>query len=121
MSDRKRRWLQIHLSTAIVLMLSVGVLLLVNARTHSHARPNICGWPFDAFAGSWSASNQLGVSHVARYSSRALAVNGFVATTILFSIAFFSECLIRSRQRAISKPEEATRRFWQFGLGTATL
>jgi hypothetical protein len=132
---KRRRWLQLHLSTCIVLMFVAGGLIWANVRLQEPApppdaqvddeqdemryrlehyvwqytEPHTRGWPWVA----WQRSYKFQVTaerndgrlpegidvESADWSYGNLAADGAVSITILFTIAFFLEWLIRRRGR----------------------
>ena len=110
MSERQRpKRFQIHLSTAIVLMIAAGIVLWAN--TGGRASPNIkgysgggwleqrYGWPSEAArtylpveGGEWSIETSDTVWRI-----QGVAIDLAVALVILFAVGFVCERLIRRR------------------------
>jgi hypothetical protein len=59
-TDKKRAWFQIHLSTAVVLMISAAMVLWLNLRNSSPVSREQYGWPFNF----WYVSD-IGGGHLA--------------------------------------------------------
>lgn len=105
----KRRWFQIHLSTAVMLMFCAGGLLWLNVDKRAHTDEflksfgvefeneldliYVRGWPFafedNSFLPSWSLWNPY-----------ALIGNVVLAALILIMIAALSEFFLRRYRRA---------------------
>jgi len=122
MSDdahRKRSWFQIHLSTAVVLMVVAGVLLWANVvdvsfdnvrvfRPYEHVEG--IGWPLPLYtdpAGDvyWSGPPEYYEQIMLRnweYSN--ILINLFTALAILTAVAVGCEGWVRRRARCLGSP-----------------
>jgi len=109
--ELKRRWFQIHLSTAVVLMITAGVLVWMNLRVSfnghmSEIDINSHGWPCEAIYVLWEARN-VGISQdipeASQYISWSVVdlthvgIDTFVALAILAAVAVTLEWWIRRR------------------------
>lgn len=102
----KRRWFQIHLSTAMVLMLCAGGLLWLNVRTNGWLRGWPCTWGYrlmyldsEEAAIAWKAGHEL--SSEWQTNTYYLTVNVAVAVAFLIVIAALLEFLLRRREARI--------------------
>jgi len=115
---KKRRWFQVHLSTAIALMLVSAVLVWANMRVQdvpyeNHAdlfRANY-GWPLTAVyreAEKWPIGSLLypiGESYYVIDWEKGVPLNCSSALAILAATAFACEWLIRRRERKYQEPQ----------------
>src|SRR5690348_13672742 len=105
-----RRFFQIHLSTAAVLMLVAGVLVWANMRHQlwelaplgpqsSVVTYEVCGWPFECglLLPSFSAAGQQYDAHSEWVFAQAV-YNALIALAILASVCVACEWLIRRGQ-----------------------
>jgi hypothetical protein len=95
MSEKpKRRFFQIHLSTAVVLMFVAGGLMWLNMIQHwilAGRGPNAYGWPYFFYATERIRQPEL-IGHF--YASN-LLINVVTAFLGLFVVAAISEAVIR--------------------------
>lgn len=120
MDAKRRRWFQIHLSTAVVLMVAAGLMLLANCRPHEFIDKweesmtdnpgeglhyNLYGWPVvGAFHGGLIPRNAMDIelygNLVGYWEIRtgALLINLCVGLSILAAVTVISEFLIRRRE-----------------------
>jgi hypothetical protein len=84
-----RRWLQVHLSTAVVLTIVAGGLMWANLVMYHEGIAGCCGWPMCYRAELW-----FGVM----WDHGNLAVDIFTAATIITVTAFVCEWRIRRRE-----------------------
>ena len=92
MNDKpKRRFWQIHLSTAVLMTLVAGFCLWFNIETSIDMDTDIIsrGWPNTAW---------LFIDGSSYFFRKGILVNAFYALSILFNVAFLSEYLIRRRE-----------------------
>ena len=102
---KKRRWFQIHLSTAVVLMITAGVLMWANLREQrggTKCRPHewgfYYGWPISLFE-SLGSDITCESDHTERQVQ--MVVNILVSFAILAAVGFTCEWWARRR-----KPKE---------------
>jgi len=120
MSDKARRFWQIHLSTAVVVMITAGGLLALNCLHHEHALSSTdddgvfrgsvfeytiwdvspislrYGWPSTCLETYDFNKKQ---NHWGRWRVRGILLNAGVACGVLTVVAFGSEYLIRRRSK----------------------
>jgi hypothetical protein len=109
-----RKWFQIHLSTAVILVLVAGGLLYVNlSPAHRQGSPldwplyaddddwyyeaNDCGWPWILHS-DFIAKYPAGTSTLAQWNHSNLFLNSLTALVLLIICAGSSEYLIRRRE-----------------------
>ena len=114
---KKRRWFQIHLSTAVVLMITSGVLLWANLTTEPEVEMwsvsrNMTNWHTIIRGRGWPIrrarifpSNKFPKDVLRRFKQNewefdAIALNGLIALTILAALGVTLEWMIRRRERA---------------------
>jgi hypothetical protein len=111
---KRRRWLQLHLSTCIVLMFVAGGLLWANTRPASIA-PDICmgpgpfpqcayGWPVTAVELHGSRMLRVKLPPVLvkleyHWDGTGVAIDSVSAAGILLVVVTLSEVLLRRRER----------------------
>jgi len=100
----KRRFWQIHLSTAVVLMFVAGALLYCNVRRPSGYLKTY-GWPETAYLNRSTAyynweTNLPGTHSVTHFYWGNAAVDVLVAAAILIASVVVCECLVRRRERS---------------------
>ena len=100
MSDRpKRRWFQFHLSTALILMFSTGIIIWLNV---SRVMLQPRGWPCEMESFEWKRTYTVPAHRVTtlyvNWNVIGLLNNIVIGCTILLLIAFVSEYLIRRRE-----------------------
>jgi hypothetical protein len=106
-----RRWLQIHLSTAVVLIFSVSGMLLRNATSQFHSTQyREYGWPFlicreqtgFVLDGYYVSPSRLSEDYVVTTSTQWVSINigcnVAVAVVILFILSSACEFIIRRRE-----------------------
>ena len=120
MSDKPRRWLQLHLSTCIMLMFVAGSLMWANTfsfsghrtheylddeatgQTHLEEKPIFeFGWPF-IYCTNWPTFRNTDDSPVLDWHQSRLYANVLVGFAILAAAAFVCEWF--SRRRESRKP-----------------
>ena len=109
MSDKPpRRFWQVHLSTAIVLMFVAGALLLANmTKRETWVRGEFIqkmmttsGWPLPDRTYKEYSRNDGRFGHIKRTHETAnVAANVFIALCILGWLAFILECRIREAEQ----------------------
>ena len=100
-APRKRPWFQIHLSTAVVLMVVAGGLVWANVALKSiYGIYDSYGWPFDAFyARSNRSGGYFGIQIEGLHAGPALG-NLIVTLAILTAVAVGCEWWVRRRGKA---------------------
>jgi hypothetical protein len=90
----KRRWFQLHLSTAIILMFAAGFFLYLNCRKLVYQSGYyICGWPEPFY---YSGGFQQSLSyHLGPFEPVLLLINILFALILLAEIAFICEAVNR--------------------------
>src|SRR6188768_2482923 len=95
----RRKRLQIHLSTAVVMMIAAGVLIWANVREGKRVPPDVApqwkygketvyGWPIVAANGG---DSDVPPRFYHKFFSWKLAANAFVAVSILVVVWFVCE------------------------------
>ena len=115
MTDKKRRWFQIHLSTAVVLMFVAGGLMWANVAEKIECKTGHSWMPdegitsqmnpiqYDEHKWGWPSIICLRrsgafVSALRHYGTRPVIIDVLVAFAILAAVAFVCEWLIRRRE-----------------------
>jgi hypothetical protein len=92
--DSKRRWFQLHLSTAVIVMFAAGLLLFLNCRKEMYGGGYYTqGWPGTFY---YSGGYQQSLSfHLGPLEPAVLIVNVLFCLMILASLATLCELRIR--------------------------
>ena len=102
MSDRPRRFWQIHLSTAMILMLAAASLLYLNLNPQVHGFGPWYGWPAIAYRGDFAEAafleNAFG-RKITGIDSAGLLTNVTVCLGLLGVTAVLCELIIRRRSK----------------------
>lgn len=97
MSEKKRRWFQIHLSTAVVLMFVAGAILWANVASHEFVYLNNKSKAWEAIAvHGWPIYADRPAEHPVY--SILWAANVIVGFFVLTMTWVFCESLIRRRE-----------------------
>ena len=113
MSEKKRRWFQIHLSTAIVLMFLASGILFKNLTvietqyaTSGHGDPlgggtltiKSSGWPFIITENLSHTPEPYDPEYAHSFDWRCVALNVLTCISSLFAVALILEWRIRRRE-----------------------
>lgn len=110
MSEKKRRWFQIHLSTAIVLMFVAGGLIYRNLCPYDVGGfKEIIGWPFPLMFHRYGEYLPVGyyeLTHIPWFQRVSgfwynVSLNILVCVTCMLAIASLLESLIWRREARI--------------------
>ena len=104
MSDKPRRFWQIHLSTAVLICCTLSAFVWLNLDGgYSGGGPNAdtytCGFPMKAYL--WQHYNEDGVVDISEWESltESALTNSLMALSCTFNVAFISEYLIRRKSK----------------------
>jgi hypothetical protein len=118
---RKRRWFQIHLSTALIAMLAASTLLYLNVtESHSHiiytwsykdvwyTGTLVRGWPYQyTVDGSypWDDWRGTGYEYLGRSILFSLVADVILSIALVIGLMIFCESLLRRRETQKPPPE----------------